>query len=434
MSFSIPGMSGSSNMLGNYSLADYASIRNGSYSRLLKSYYAKADSSSGRTSGNTSNKTYNYWNYDEKIKGISAKMSSVSKDSAETLDKIQTSAESLSSSAQKVTATEDREKMYSAAAAFVKDYNSLMESSGKSQVGAIKASRSSIVSNTSANAEKLASVGITVNAKDNTLSIDASKFKSADLDTVKGLFDGKSSYAAKISSSASAIASHAKYEAGRIGASTGTSRTASTSSSSRTYNYWDYREANQYKYTNTSTSWDSAATLSSVQKDSSGLRSAADKLTATGSGSLLAGTSSVDGDGGETVSYNRDAIYSAAASFVEEYNNLIKSSADSRVGAISARRASLLGNTSVNSERLSAVGITVDATNKTLSINESKFKSADMDTVKKLFQGSGSYGEKISEAASAINSHAKYEAAKSNTYNNAGSYSSNNASAWSNFA
>ncbi|MCM1493134.1 MAG: hypothetical protein NC180_07930, partial [Muribaculaceae bacterium] len=376
MSFSIPGMSGGSNMLGDYSLADYASIRNGSYSRLLKSYYAKADSSSGKTSGNSSNKTYNYWNYDEKIKGMSANMSSVSKDSAETLDKIQTSAESLSSSAQKVTATEDREKMYSAAAAFVKDYNSLMESSGKSQVGAIKASRSSIVGSTSANAEKLASVGITVNAKDNTLSIDASKFKSANLDTVKGLFDGKSSYAAKISSSASAIASHAKYEAGRIGTSTATSQTASTGSS-RTYNYWDYREANQYKYTNTSTSWDSAATISSVQRDSSGLRSAADKLTATGSGSLLAGTSSVDEDGSETVNYNRDAIYSAAASFVEEYNNLIKSSADSRVGAISARRASLLGNTSVNSEQLSAVGITVDATNKTLSINESKFKSAD---------------------------------------------------------
>ncbi|MCM1282419.1 MAG: hypothetical protein NC242_02105 [Roseburia sp.] len=433
MSFSIPGMSGGSNMLGDYSLADYASIRNGSYSRLLKSYYAKADSSSGKTSGNSSNKTYNYWNYDEKIKGMSANMSSVSKDSAETLDKIQTSAESLSSSAQKVTATEDREKMYSAAAAFVKDYNSLMESSGKSQVGAIKASRSSIVGSTSANAEKLASVGITVNAKDNTLSIDASKFKSANLDTVKGLFDGKSSYAAKISSSASAIASHAKYEAGRIGTSTATSQTASTGSS-RTYNYWDYREANQYKYTNTSTSWDSAATISSVQRDSSGLRSAADKLTATGSGSLLAGTSSVDEDGSETVNYNRDAIYSAAASFVEEYNNLIKSSADSRVGAISARRASLLGNTSVNSEQLSAVGITVDATNKTLSINESKFKSADMDTVKKLFQGSGSYGEKISEAASAINSHAKYEAAKSGTYNNTGSYSANNASAWSNFA
>ncbi len=449
MSLSLNSFFGGSS--GGFNFSDYASLRNGSYYKLLKAHYSM-DKSSDSSSAKKTERTYNYWDYNEKIKKQLAGTSS-SKDSAETLSSIQKDAAGLSSAANSLSSAGrnsvfsgkttvdadgseqtkyDADAIYKAVSSYVKEYNNLVKSTGGSQVGAINASRSSILSYTNTNSSALSSLGITVNSKDNTLSIDENKFKSADMEAAKKLFQGNNSYAARVGSAASAIESHAKYEASKtITYNSANSTSSAADSSKKTYNYWNYNEAIKNNV-NTSTSWDSAGTISAIQTDSSDLGSSVKPLMATGRGALLEGTAATDEDGNQSTHYNTDAIYKALSSYVEDYNSLIESASKSSVGGIAARRASMLGNTNANAELLDSIGIKINSKDKSLSIDDEKFKSADMDTVKKLFQGKNSYASKISEAASAINSHAKYEATKSNTYNNAGSYSSNYASSWSN--
>lgn len=434
----------------SFNFSDYASLRNGSYYKLLKAHYAK-NTDSASSSAKKTERTYNYWDYNEKIKK-QLSGTSYSKDSAETLSSIQKSASGLSSAAKTLsdsgknsvfsgeTTTDengsertkyDTDAIYKAVSSYVKEYNNLVQNTSSSQVGAINASRSSILSYTKANSSTLNSLGITINSKDNTLSIDEDKFKRADMDAAKKLFQGSNSYAARVGSAASAIESHAKYEASRVGTNSGTNAASSTNSTSKTYNYWNYNDAIKNNV-NTSTSWDSAGTISAIQTDSADLSNSIKPLTSTSSNSLLEGTTTTDADGNKSTQYDTDKIYKALSSYVKDYNSLIESSGKSSVGGIAARRASMLGNTNANAELLDSIGIKINSKDKSLSIDENKFKSADMDTVKKLFQGKDSYASKISEAASAINSHAKYESTKSNTYNNFGSYSSNYASSWSN--
>ena len=78
--FSSLGNNGGTDLLGiNYS--DYATIRNGSYGKLMKSYYSlDSDSSKKSSSSNSANK---------------ATSSSTSKDSAKTLANIESASEEL---------------------------------------------------------------------------------------------------------------------------------------------------------------------------------------------------------------------------------------------------------------------------------------------------------------------------------------------------
>ena len=86
---------------------------------------------------------------------------------------------------------------------------------------------------------------------------------------------------------------------------------------------------------------------------------------------------------------------------------------------------SLIGITSANENLLAKVGITVGEDNS-LSVDEKKFKSADMTTVKSLFNGNQSYAYRVSAQASLIDFAAESESAKANTYTSAGSYGSTN--------
>ncbi len=447
------GASGS--WFGNINFSDYASIRNGSYYNLLKTYYSRgsqnSDYGSSSSSVGKSGDTYHYWDYNEKIKS-QRQTPYIAKDSANALSRIEQDAMNLNSAAKSLTATgsssvfaektskdaDGNEKkeyntdaIYKAAAAYVTEYNDLMKSAGSSKTGAIKAVNSSIMSYTKSNKDLLDSIGITVNEKDNTLSIDEGKFKSADMETAKKLFQGSGSYADKVASAAYTIGSHAKYEASRMESTTQSS--SSTSKNNNTYNYWDYNDRIKNHTGSTAASRDSTSTLSRIQTDSSELTKAADKLESTGSGSPLAGKTTTDYSGNRKTEYDMDAAYKAVASYVTEYNSLLQSTGSSKVGAITAARSSMLSYTKSNASQLNEIGITINAKDNSLSIDKEKFQNADMETVQKLFQGRNSYASKVSSTASAIGDHAKYEAAKAATYNNTGAFSYNYASAWNGY-
>lgn len=203
----------------------------------------------------------------------------------------------------------------------------------------------------------------------------------------------------------------------------------------RTYNYWTPDGMVQRTYgdkvgekkpsQSTSTSKDKTSKLATIEDNAEKLSDAADALLTQGSKSLFKQVTTTDKDGNKKTGYNTDAIYKAVSSYVTQYNNLIKSAGASSVVSIKASAASIAGYTSKNEKLLSSVGIHINAKDKTLTIDEEKFKAADMDTVKSLFQGSGSYAYQVSYKANQIDNQAQYEASKANTYNSVGAYSYN---------
>lgn len=207
---SLPGSSGNANL--NF-LSDYISIKNGSYGKLMKAYYAKGETS-------------------EEVSSLAKKSTTsiaTSKDDAEKLAAVESAADGLKESADKLidkgtdslfkkkdvqtkdefgfyTTTQDydRDAIYSAVSDFVKDYNSLVKEAGSSDATSITNRTNTLVGITTANKELLSQVGITI-GEDKSLSIDEETFRKADMTTVQSLFNGNSSYAYRVSAQASLI-------------------------------------------------------------------------------------------------------------------------------------------------------------------------------------------------------------------------------------
>lgn len=202
-------------------LADYASIKNGSYAKLLKAYY-----------GETSN--------DAVDKLVSSKSSStVSKTEKTALTKVQTATDALKESAdallengsksvfaqKDITTTDengvetttkgyDVDAIYKAVNNFVTNYNSVIDAANDSENETVINKATSLANATYANINLLNKIGITMN-EDSTLSIDKDTFTKADMSTVKTLFNGNGSYGYRASAQASLINYAADREASR---------------------------------------------------------------------------------------------------------------------------------------------------------------------------------------------------------------------------
>lgn len=178
----------------------------------------------------------------------------------------------------------------------------------------------------------------------------------------------------------------------------------------------------------TSTAKDSADTLAKIQKSADKLKESADKLIAKGKDSLFSEKeiTTKDETGAETTTkgYDVDAIYSAVSDFVKDYNELIDNASDSNSNNVLSKSLTLVNQTAANKNLLEKVGITLND-DDTLSMNEEAFKSANMTTVKSLFNNTGSYAYKASAQASLIDFAAENESSKANTYTMNGTYGNN---------
>lgn len=203
------------------SLGNYGSIRSGSYKKLLTSYYAKtraADSSASNRKTNTRrddwNPTYTYSN---------RSLTAVRKEA----DELTASARALTNQGSKSLFTEkyttttdaetgvktttkgyDREAISEAVDAFVSDYNSAVKAGMQSTSTNVNRNTSYMTKQTAIYARSLAEVGITV-GKDQTLSVDKDKLKDADIDSLKRVFNGPSSFASLTASRSSSISQSA---------------------------------------------------------------------------------------------------------------------------------------------------------------------------------------------------------------------------------
>lgn len=246
-------------LMGGFSYSDYASLQNGSYHKLLSSYYSldsvdsdRKTSSGAKTSSGTSgtsSRTYNYWTKDgmvqrtydnslpvDRTHTAGKTGTAVSKESASKLAAIESSADKLGDAAdvlltqgsqsifKQVTSTDkdgnkttgyNTDAIYKAVSSYAEQYNSLMSNAGSANVMSIRASAASIADYTKANEKALSSIGFTLDPEKKTLSLDEKIFKQADMSEVKKLFQGSGSYAYQVSAKASSINYQAQYEASK---------------------------------------------------------------------------------------------------------------------------------------------------------------------------------------------------------------------------
>ncbi|MDD3205767.1 MAG: hypothetical protein PHS74_08555 [Lachnospiraceae bacterium] len=167
-----------------------------------------------------------------------------------------------------------------------------------------------------------------------------------------------------------------------------------------------YYAKNSAESNSSSSNSDSTATTTSIQSASDSLKDSADKLIKTGSDSLFnkknITTKKEDGTSSTSYDYDRDAIYKAVNSYIEDYNSTVKAGAKSSSSNILRQTLNMTNNTKVYKSALSSVGITVGSDN-TLSIDKDTFKNADMSTIKTLFNGNNSLAYTTSAKASQIN-------------------------------
>lgn len=176
----------------------------------------------------------------------------------------------------------------------------------------------------------------------------------------------------------------------------------------------------------TGSSVDSAAVNTSIKTAAANLDKDAKALMATGKDSLFVkkDITTKDDQGNEkTVSdYDKDAIYKAVSSFADSYNKIVDAAGKSNNDKILQSGSNMVTQTALNERLLSSVGISVGEDNK-LSVDEEKFKKANMETVKTLFNGVGSFAGNVQAKASYMNMYAQQDASKaSGTYGANASY------------
>mgnify|MGYP003298399996 CR=1 FL=1 len=176
--------------------------------------------------------------------------------------------------------------------------------------------------------------------------------------------------------------------------------------------------------TSTSTSKDSADTISKVESASDELSASLDTLLKTGKDSVFAMKEVTDEAGNVTEQYDADKAYKAVNEFVTDYNALLDSTNASKsqnVISASDRMARIAG---YNKSSLEKIGITIGEGNK-LKIDEAAFKAADVEDVKKVFQNEDGFAGQMDTQVSQISYYAEREASKSNTYTSTGAYNNN---------
>ena len=190
-------------------LGDYASIKSGSYKKLLSAYYA-LDSDSQKAS--TTNTKLTEKLDSESWKEVASDISSL-KSSAGTLIETEITEENRS----------DIEKEIST---FIKSYNEVLDSSSDVSSSSLSKKTEWMTRITGNYSDALEKIGITVK-EDDTLSLDSEVLSKASLKDIESVFSDSNSYAGQVNSAVNLMA--------QVASNSGSSNTASLYTSSGTY-------------------------------------------------------------------------------------------------------------------------------------------------------------------------------------------------------
>lgn len=375
---------GSNNSTNLYSLfSERNAIKNGTYKKLLKSYFSSLDQDSDGSSSAKKNRSSN--NIIDKL--LREKMyPTVSKETQEANTNLTSGLNSLQSSVstlQKSSTYQDTEngstaaeKVVSAMKSYVTNYNNVVTASKSSTLSNKTAYVSNMMSSTSKNASQLAEIGVTLK-QDGTLQLDETKLKTADLSKVEKLFSSDN-----IQSYGSTIASRVKFAGGGSSTSAATNKTDTETTTSK---------------------GTSAAALKTASE-------------ALASDELYAKVK--DQDGNETDAYNIDKILSTAKSFVSNYNSMFDAAESSSNSGVLANLSYIMEKTKNNTNALEQFGFSVDK-NGRMKLNEDTFKKSDMSKVHDFFKDYGSF---VASNASRVNYYMNTNANASNGYTSNASY------------
>ena len=361
-------------------LSDYASIRSGSYARLLKAYYSAGQSSSGTVaSGKNSSSGSNIL---DKILE-ERRNPTVSKDVQEANSNLTSGLSNLNSSVSVLqnnktyTDTENgssaADKVVSAIKAYVTDYNNVVSAAKRSTLTSKTSYVANMMHSTTANADKLSEIGVTINSN-GTLQLNESKLKAADISKVQELFSTED-----IMSYGSVISSRVQFA--------GVTGSTSTTDSAETNN----------------PAGSSAAALKADSKEL-----ASDKLYEMVK----------DNDGNETDKYDIDKIFATAKSFVSNYNSMFEAAKSSSNSGVLSNLSQIREKTASSANTLKLFGISVDEKGK-LTIDEDTFKKSDMSKVQAFFKD---YGSSVATNASLVDYYMTTQANAASGYTAAGSY------------
>lgn len=377
---------GSNNSSTNlYSLfSERNAIKNGTYKKLLKSYYSSLEENSGSTTSTSKRRGQN--NIIDKL--LKEKMyPTVSKETQEANTNLTNGIGSLKSSIstlQNENTFEDTEngktaseKVVSAMKSYVNNYNNVVTASKSSTLSNKTAYVANMMSTTSKFEKELGEIGVMLKS-DGTLQLDETKLKNTDLSKVQKLFSTDN-----IQSYGSTIASRVKFAGGGTSTTTGT--------------------------TNDSTSTDD-------KKPASSSAAAALKTDGEALASSELFAKIKDQDGNEA--YDIKKILSTAKSFVNNYNTMFDKAESSSNSGVLSNLSYIRNRTANNTKALKEFGISVDKKGR-LSIDEETFQKADMSKVQDFFKDYGSY---VASNASRVDYYMNTKANAASGYTSKASY------------
>ena len=187
----------SSGMSSQNFFSDYASIRNGSYGRLLKSYYSMNNDSGSSVSGSKKSSSKNILDQlleERRNPTVSTEVQNANSNLTSDISALSRSVTTLQgektyqdSEDGKTTAAT---KVTSAVKSFVDNYNSTVKDAKKSTLSGKTSHVAAVMRATKENTDKLAEIGITLNSN-GTLMLNEKKLKEADVSKVQEMFSTK---------------------------------------------------------------------------------------------------------------------------------------------------------------------------------------------------------------------------------------------------
>lgn len=201
---------------GGFSLTDYASIKNGSYKKLLKSYYAQQDADRLAQKGDSSQKLTLL-----KSAADSLKKSADALNDSSLWEKKKIKKKDEKTGEETEVEDYDWDAITKAVKSFVDDYNTLIEKAGDSNTKDVLRNTQWLTGIVESNSKLLEKIGISVLGKGNKLELDEEALRKADITTLKSLFTGYGSLTDKISGKAGKISSAAANKKGTTYTSSG---------------------------------------------------------------------------------------------------------------------------------------------------------------------------------------------------------------------
>ena len=197
------GTSDSSSVGNTNMLSDYAAIKNGSYGKLMKAYYAKQDAEKLSGKGDTSQKLTLM-----KTSADSLKKSADALNDSSLWEKKKIKKKDEKTGEEIEVEDYDWDKITKAVKSFVEDYNDVVKEAGESNTKDVLRNASWMTGMTDKNSNMLAKIGITI-GKGNKLELDEDALKQADISSLKTVFTGYNSFVSKISQKATGISNAA---------------------------------------------------------------------------------------------------------------------------------------------------------------------------------------------------------------------------------